>query len=267
MSHGSVSQRTVCLVAICLAVVLYLPLMPLEDALLRPLNLPPHRRLPVLIGVTFVLSIHLLVPAALSILGLRGRGRSVERLRVADPGKGGDVAIDPPVRIRHGKLLFLTVAAIWGSVGLFLLAISWPPPQGSFTNYGVVVGGVCLVVGLILALVPAPTLCEINEAGIRAPGGSFGLRTFVPWEEITHCEIVHDEKYCWSDYFILRDRSGRPRFRDSAVWLGQLRELDRARIFHALRTRFPRGDGPAPHAKAASARHAASPVWDRELDG
>jgi hypothetical protein len=203
---------------------------------------------------------------ALWLLGFRVSRRSVERFRAADPRKRGGRTVLPTVHIRHGKSLFLTVAAIWGGVGVFLLTTSWPP-RDSFMNYGVVVGGVCLIVGLILALVPAPTLCEINEAGIRAPEGSFRLTTFVPWEEVTECEIVHDDPGCWSDYFVLRDRSGRRRFLYSAAWLGHLWESDRARIFRALRAHFPRPARPDPGEKPVTARRAASPVWDRELDG
>ena len=263
MSTRSVSQRTVFLVAMA-SVFLSIAL---EIALHQSLNPPLHRRLPVFVLVTLWLSLGLLVPAVLSFLGFRRRSRSVERLRAADPGKGGEGAVVPPVCIRHGKLLLLTVAAIWGGVGLFLLIISWPPPRGSFTNAGVVVGAVCLIVGPVLALVPAPRLCEINEAGIRAPEGSFQLTTFVPWEEITDCEIVHDDNGCWCDYFVLRDRSRRRRFRQSAAWLGHLWESDRARVFRALRSRFPLKEKSERACEPALTHQASSVVWDRELDG
>jgi hypothetical protein len=237
MSARTVSPRIVCFLAIPLALFLYLPLLRLEDALVRRLDF-----LPLLL---YLVSYYFLVPGALWCLGIRMRGRSVERLRAADRGKGGHAAIDLPLRIRQSQWLMWYLSAMVCFVGLIFLYLEVPPPPDRLRFPAQMLGASLLIVGLLLTLVRSPVVCEINEKGIRAPERSF-FKTFMPWAETTHCEIVHDDRNFMCDYFVLTDRSGRRRFRESGAWLGQVGASDREMILRALRFRFRRQEKAGP---------------------
>lgn len=267
MFPRNVSPRTVFLLALPLAFVLYLPLMPLEDALIRQLDFLPRPRPAVLLLLLVLLSHYFLVPVALLALGIQVRGRSVERLRAVDRGKGGEASIDLPICIRYSRWLIWYLSASACFVGVLFLAFASSPPPDRLTVPARVLGVSLLIAGLILTVVRGPTLCEINEEGIRAPEGSFRLTTFVPWKEFTDCEIIHDDRSGSCDYFVLRDRSGRRRFRESGAWMGQMRSADRARVLRALRFRFPQKAKSDRAPEPSIAGPSASGVWDRELDG
>jgi hypothetical protein len=268
MSPRTVSSRVVFFLAIPLALFFYLRLLPLEDALVRRFDflvrLKP--RPPILPVLLFLVSYFFLVPGALWCLGIRMRGRSVERLRAADRAKGGHAAIALPIRVRYCQWLMWYLSAMVCFIGLIFLYFEVPPPADGLRFPAQMIGASLLIVGSLLAGVRSPVVCEINEKGIRAPEGSFGFKTFLPWGEIAECDIIHDDRMCFCDYFVLRDRSGRHRFRQSAAWMGQLRSADRLRILVALRFRFPRNAKAGRTPERATAGQASSAVWDRELD-
>ncbi len=207
------------------------------------------------------------------------RSRSVERLRVADCDREGVVTQDPPIRVYRGESLrcWMPVFLYLGGLACFVLAVciglAWfSPPrlqgdslaltlflfEGSF-----ILMGAAFLVGRR----KRDLLCEIGEKGILAPGGVWGRRTFVPWGDLTRCEIVHEDEKVWCDHFVLWDRAGNRRFRSCERWLYWLSRSDRARILRALRSRFPRKDELDPNAEPVLAGQASSAVWDRELDG
>jgi hypothetical protein len=269
MSPRIVSPRMVRLLALLLAVCLYIPVMPLEYALIRRADFLSRRPLPILLVLLFFLSDYVLVPVALRGLGIRVRGRSVERFRADGRGGEGDEALDRPIRIRKWQGFMWTLAGGICAIGFLVLWFAWSFPSADRLKVPTgAVGASLLLVGLLLTRVRARTICEIDEEGIRAPDGGFiRYRTFVPWREITRCEIVHDDRNYWHDHFILYDRSGRPRFLTSAIWLGQVGARDRDRIFRALRARFRQNAKPGRAPGPTTTGPSASAVWDREFDG
>lgn len=266
MLPESVSPRVVLLLAFLVAFFVYLPLMPLETALLKPFGVTPDKGLPVLLIPICFLSNHVLVPRALGALGIRVRTWTAERFRAADRDELIDAPVELPIRIRQGQWIIRIGAALAFLLGSSLFLYGSCLPEDRLTWPARLWGAGLLLVGLILSRTRAPLICEISEEGIRAPEEAFRFTTFVPWTEITDCEFINDSMKYWCDHFVLYDRSGRERFVESGSWLPQLRAADRARVLRALRFRFPRKAGPG-HAPELKAGLPASAVWDRELDG
>jgi hypothetical protein len=277
MLPKSVSPRFVGLASIPVAILLLIPLMMVERALIGRLGLREDQYTgPLCVPISIFASLFL-VPKVLSSLGIRVRSRSVERLQAVGHDRGDAAAHDLPIRIYRGQWLSRVVPAVLFLASLvclvlaFCLAITWFPPPGArydalVLTLGLIEGGVILMGGAFLARRFKPELlCEVSEKGIRAPDGFWGRPTFVPWEELARCEIVHDDERIWYDHFVLWDRAGRRRFRSCKTWLGRLGPSDRARILRALRARFFQEEKPGP--EPVLARRASVAVWDRELDG
>ncbi len=277
-----VSPFAVRLAELALTAVLYIPLHPLERAvnqrwfgLLHPRERPNP---PVLFVAAYMASI-LLVRPVLSCLGIRVRGRSVERLRASNSDREEEVPDELPIRIDRGPGLVGVIRVIFligGLAGLVLavcLLFTWFPPPGprgdaTLFTLGLLEVGVLLLGGAFLARRCKPELlCEVSEKGIRAPEGFWGRETFVSWDDLARCEIIHDDERIWFDHFVLWDRAGRRRFRSSENWLGRIRRSDRDRILRALRSRFLQKEKPGPDLEPALAHRASATVWDRDLDG
>jgi hypothetical protein len=231
-----------------------------------------------LFGSAYVVAV-LLVPKVLNSLGIQVRSRSVERFHAGERDHEDLVTDDLPIRIYRSEWPQRMMAAVLLFGGLFCMGLAlclmltpFPPPDGrrdTGTAMGALMGiGFVLMGGVLLARRSKPELlCEISEKGIRAPDGFWGRLTLVPWDELTRCEIIHDDERIWYDHFVLWDRSGRRRFRSCKHWLGRMRRSERTRVLRALRSRFPRKEKPDRTAEPALAYQASSAVWDRELDG
>ncbi len=200
----------------------------------------------------FILS-HFLIRMVLSYLGIPVRRRSVEQFQAAYRDEKESVA-DLPFQIRYNQSATRIATGIICLLGLGIILIG-------FSIFGLVI----FVIGLITARYQQPKICEITDRGIRAPG-SWGCLRFVPWEELVHYEIVHDDENARGDYFVLRDREGCCRFNASS-WITDVSPADRVRIFRALMLRFPGKPTVNRNAEPALLQAASSAVWDRELDG
>ena len=207
-----------------------------------------------------------LIRLVLSFLGISVRSRSVERFESARRGDK-TVAEDIPIQIRcdrrvtliGGIVLFLAGLGI-ASIPLVISLTAWR------TTAVLLVGEVIMMMGLLVTAYRRAKLCEISTEGISTPGGLWGTLRFVSWRELVRFELIHDDDWGACDYFVLWDREGRPRI-DARSWIENARPSDRARIFRALRSRFP-GEGKAVRsAGPALVASASSALWDRELDG
>lgn len=284
MLPRSVSVNVVRLAALPLAILLYMPLLPVDKVLNQHLNrllgLDEKSGLPYLCFAAYLLLGNFVLPRALSALGIQVRGRSVERLQPSRRDREGEVNTDLPIRIYRGQRLgrVMPNALFGGGLACLVLAgcivFTWfPPPPGARNDPLVFTAGLLgiafiLLAGAFLTRHCKPDLlCEISEKGIRAPDGLLGRETLVPWEELARCEIIHDDERIWHDHFLLWDRAGRRRFRSSKNWLGLVSRSDRDRILGALRSRFPRKDKGNPGAEPALVHQASAAVWDRDLDG
>jgi hypothetical protein len=207
----------------------------------------------------------LLVPKALSMLGIRVRGRFVERFRAADRDEIDGAAVELPIRIRQGPWFIWIGSAVVCLLGLDLLRLAWFPPPGRHHPVPTLAGLGFIIFGLLITRLQPPRICEISDEGIRAPEGFWGRQTFVLWEELTRCEIVHDDEK-GGDYFDLWDRAGRRRFK-AGSWIGTVKAVDRATIYRALRLRFPQKEKTGQPPEPETAHQASSAMWDRELDG
>ncbi len=222
--------------------------------------------------VCLLLAQHLLVPLGLRCFGIRVRRWSVERFQPGDRGGVKTSTGAPPVRITRYKGLLRVVGAMLLLVGLLGLAPariiapghSMDPWTKTFGDFGISM--VLAAAGVLLLRCPPLLLCEINDRGIRAPHDVVGWITFIPWSEVSRCEIIRDDRSWW-DHFIVWDQADLPLFRQSRTWMREIPRSDRERLFTALRSRLPRTDKPLSVDDPAMAGAAASPVWDRELDG
>jgi hypothetical protein len=280
MLQKSVSPSFVGVASIPLAIVLLIPLMLVERALIQRLDLRGDQYTgPLCLSIAIFLALFL-VRKVLSSLGIQVRSRSVERLQAAGRGREGEVADDLPVRIYRGRGLIGLLAFVFLVGGLACLVLvgcllfTWFPPPRSGDNVvlftlALLEAGIILIGAAFLARrwCKPELLCEVSEKGIRAPDGFWGRQTFVPWEELARCEIIHDDERIWYDHFVLWDRAGRRRFQSCKTWLGRLRPSDRTRILRALRSRFPQKEKPGPDLEPVLAQQASAAVWDRDLDG
>jgi hypothetical protein len=273
----SVSPRLVYFLSIPVSVPVYIGV----DCLIKRLGVRDIRYEGVLFSLVYCVSSLVLIPIVLWSLGIGVRTRSVERLRAVERGREDAASDDRPIRIFRGRGLIrvLTFASLVGGLASWVLALCllfmwFPPPSPrddalalilALLGVGFVLVGTGSLVGRYWC--EPLLLCEIGEKGILAPDGFWLRPTFVPWGELTHCDIVLDDLSVGSDYFLLWDREGRRRFKLSYQWLVRVQSSDRRRIFSALRFRFPQKEKPVPDVKPALARPAAAAIWDRELDG
>ncbi len=248
MLSKSVSRRFVGYATFAVGILLSAPILFLARPLSKDIVLPE-----ITLGCfAFGLS-HFLVRKVLSYLGLPVRSRSVEQFQAAhrDEKEG---TVDLPIQIRYNQWATRIAAGVICLLGLGMtLSPVW------------ILGLIIIIIGLITARYQQPKICEITDKGIRAPG-SWGWSTFVPWEELVRYEIIHDDGNAWGDYFVLWDRAGRCRF-DASSWIPAVSRADRARIFRALRSRFPGKAKADRNTEPALLQAASSAVWDRELDG
>jgi hypothetical protein len=220
----------------------------------------------------YILSLFFVVPKVLSCLGIRIRSRSVERFQAEDRDDGHAGSVELPIRIVRGQRLISMVSAAFYLAGLvFLLAAWFLLPRGHRDAWMNTVAMLSLaaflmIVGFLVRRARPVVICEVNEKGIRAPDGFWGRQTWVPWADVTRCEIIRDDG-TWCDHFLLWDREGRRRFKSSRDWMGRVRRSERTRIFRALRARFPLKAKPDGGAEPAMAGVTSSAVWDREFDG
>ncbi len=205
-----------------------------------------------------------LVYMAFSVLGIQMRTRSVERLQGNDH-EDGDVAFDLPIRILQGRwlILFMSVFIFFAGFVLILMPLFIPLPIRD-TTPACLLGLLFLLIGFLITRCKPSKLCEIDDKGILAPAGFWSTPRFVPWQEVARCEIIHDDERM-GDYFVLWDKKGRRRFQ-SRTWIGRVRSSDRARIFRALRSRFPERAKFVGKPEPALVRSATTALWDRELD-
>jgi hypothetical protein len=280
MFPKSVSPRFVGFASIPVAILLLIPLMLVEKALIRSLDLRGDQYTgPLCLSIAIVLALFF-VRKGLSSLGIQVRSRSVERLQAAGRGREDGVADELPIRIHRGPGLIGLATFVFLIGGLACLVLTgcllftwFPPPRSGddvlLFTLALLEAGIILIGAAFLARrwCKPELLCEISEKGIRAPDGLWGRPTFVPWEELVRCEIIHDDERIWYDHFVLWDRAARRRFRSCKTWLGRLRPSDRTRILRALRSRFLQKEKPGPAQGPALAHQASSAVWDRDLDG
>jgi hypothetical protein len=279
MFRKSVSPRFVFVATVLVGLLLALVLVPIELALIRHLGLRKEQYKGPYCPLIVIFASLYLVPRALSSLGIRVRGRSVERLQASDRNRRDAVADELPIRIERGGSSLVGVmrnVLFFSGLACLVLAacllFTWFPPPGpradaSLFTLGLLEMGGLLLGGAFLARYGKPELlCEISEKGIRAPDGFWGRETFVPWENLARCEIIHDERI-WHDHFVIWDRAGRRRFRSSKNWMGRMRRSDRDQILRALRSRFVQKEKPGPDLEPVLIHRAAAAVWDRELDG
>jgi hypothetical protein len=94
-------------------------------------------------------------------------------------------------------------------------------------------------------------------------------RVFVPWEELTHCEIVHGDRDADCDYFRMTDRENRIPHSATDSWLRLLSCEDRGRLFSFLRREFRGGvrEVQSGETGAPILTRNRSQLWDREFDG
>lgn len=270
MLPRSISPKVVPFLTIPLALLLYIPLEPVEDALFRALHIPGKHHPPVVLLAIFIFLVAVVVPRLLGQIGIHVRSRSVERLESADRDDESIGPIELPIRIVRGKRLMKVLSAVFSIAGLACLMLAWFLPSAAWetpwmkTVAMLSLATFLLILGFLFGRAEPVFVCEITRKGILAPDGFWGRHTFVRWDDLVRCEIIRDDTR-WPDHFVAWDRKGRRRFRRSKYWLGQVKRSDRTRIFRALRARFPqkekRDDTAVPKLVAASA------VWDRELDG
>ncbi len=269
MPPRSVSPGFADLVSVPVSFVLLLPIALIDKSLFD------HNPIGGSFGFFWVaawLSARVLVPVGLACFGIRVRSRSVERLRASDRRVVRPPAGAIPVRITRNMVLFRAVGAALMFVGLIglLLAMVMAPshPIEPWTKTILVFSVSTLVtaVGVFLLRCRPFLLCEINDRGIRAPDDILGRLTFIPWSEITGCEIIRDDRLWW-DHFIVWDRADVPVFKQSAIWMRSVSRSDQERLFAALRSRLAWKHRPLPSADPAMVGAAAPSLWDRELDG
>jgi hypothetical protein len=280
MLPKSVSPSFIGVASIPLAILLLIPLMLVERALIQRLDLRGDQYTgPLCLPIAIFLALFL-VRKVLSSLGIQVRSRSVERLRAAGRGRKDEAADDLPIRIYRGPGLIGLMAFVFLVGGLACLVLAgcllftWFPPPRHADNVlvftlALLEAGIILIGAAFLARrwCKPELLCEVGEKGIRAPDGFLDRQTFVPWEDLARCEIIHDDERIWYDHFELWDRAGRRRFQSCKTWLGRLSPSDRDRILRALRSRFLQKEKVDPKAEPALAHRASAAVWDRELDG
>jgi hypothetical protein len=213
-----------------------------------------------------------LVPLGLRCFGIRVRSQSVERLQPDDRGGVKTSTGAPPVRITRHKMSLRVGGATLLVVGLlglmpakvFESGHSMNPWTKTFGDFRVSM--LLAAAGVLLLRFQPYLLCEINDRGIRAPHDIAGWITFIPWSQVSRCEIIRDDRSWW-DHFIVWDQVELPLFKQSRIWMREIPRSDRERLFAALRSRLPGKDKPLHAADPAMAGTSASPVWDRELDG
>ncbi len=251
MLPNSVSRRFVRFAA--MPAMLFLAIPFLGPMILFP-ALRPDPWVVLIVGPLFYFYSEFLLLKALSHAGIPVRSRMVERFQT-DHRDEKELAADLPILVRYNQL------AIWVAAGIIILL-----GLGLCSSTLWIPGLILIGIGLITSLSKQPKICEINDKGIRSRAGFWNRFKLVPWVELARCEIVHDDENAWVDYFLLWDRFGRCRL-DARSWIVDVSPADRARIFRALRFRFPgkaKGDSPAEPALVGAA---SSTVWDRELDG
>ena len=214
----------------------------------------------VVLGCDFAIS-PFLVRTVLWYLGIAVRSRSIERFQ-ADQRGGKEVAVDLPIQIRYSQTpIRIGAFIVFVVLGIFLSSSRFLKDDAPIAATGMFIMMVCILVSEYRQ----SKICEISEKGIRALG-LWGWHTFVPWDELVRCEIIHDDENAYGDYFVLWDRAGHCRF-NGDLWMAQLSRADRARIFGVLRSRFPEKGKLDRHAEPALPDPVSSAVWDRELDG
>jgi hypothetical protein len=235
----------------------------LVTALVKLLNIDDGLIVGMIWGAVYLLS-YFLVRAALRYLGISVRSRSVEQFQETNRDDG-EVAIELPLQIRHSRRLIWGLSASIFLVGFVLFMMPIWFPHSVRDAVPAIAGTVLMMIGLIVTRWKPAVICEITAKGIRAPAGLWDRQTVVPWDDLVRYEIIRNDG--WNcDHFQLWDRSGRCRFNASS-WIGNASCADRARIFRALRSRFP-GKGKVDSKSGAALLPAASSaVWDRELDG
>jgi hypothetical protein len=149
---------------------------------------------------------------------------------------------------------------------LSILYICFPPPDAD--RAPAYLGLFIMVAAVILALKCEPvTVCDIAVNGISAPAGLLSRKTFVPWEEVASCEIIHADENRVNDYFVLWDRQRRCRLNASS-WLSTVTPAERASIYQALRSQFPgKIKGDTTRSQAIARRYSSSQLWDEQIDG
>jgi hypothetical protein len=223
-------------------------------------------------GIIFswLVSVFLIV-LGLRLFGTRSRNRPIERLRAMRRDDEEQTAITLPVRLpiriprrQPTRVLFLAFPLI---VAVFLmLYLCFPPPDAYPTP--ATIGLFFAVLGTIVAYKCEPeTVCDITVNGINAPAGLLARKTFVPWDEIAACEIIHADEDRLNDYFVLWDAERRCRL-NARSWLSSVTPTERASIYHALRSRFPgKIKGDTTRSQVMTQRYSSSQLWDAELDG
>lgn len=213
-------------------------------------------------------------------LVLRGRrSKQIEHLtRLTQTGHDPFVA-DLPIRIGYRSgLCKMQYAAVpvrvlaWCMIpGTVLCAISFAfaAPLSGLHGIPPLIGLALLCLGCQIAInLDTNSICEITSRGMSAPTGLLALRTtFVPWEEVTECEVIHDNENAIQPYFLLRDRAGSLQFKSSYTWLYAVKPADRERIHEVLKSRFPRHQSGKSHGRSVPESVSSSEVWDRQLDG
>ncbi len=213
----------------------------------------------------------LLIVVGLRFFGTRSRNRPIERLNPMRRDDEDQSAITLPVRLpirirrrQPTRALFLAVPII-GAV-LLILYICFPPPDAD--RAPAYLGLFIMVAAVVLALKCEPaTVCDIAVNGISAPAGLLSRKTFVSWEEVASCEIIHADENRVNDYFVLWDRQRRCRLNASS-WLSTVTPTERASIYQALRSQFPgKIKGDTTRSRAIAQRYSSSRLWDEQLDG
>ena len=273
MVPKSVSPGFVRLVAAILACLLCIPFIRLHDGPIKLFVFSENQPLLIPYVLIYLLSTAFVVPKALACLGIRVRGRSVERLQAADGDDEYAGAVDLPIRIIRGEGLIRVFSVASYFAGLVCLLLAWIVPAGAapwdpwtktitLLSFAVFL----LILGFLSSYAQPVFICEVSEKGILAPEGFWGRQTFVPWGDLVRCEIIRDDG-SWPDHFVVWDRRGRRRCKRNKHWMGQLRRSERTQVFRALMSRFPQRAKPGQEPALALAGVKSSAVWDRELDG
>jgi hypothetical protein len=247
-------------------------LVPLQHRLFLTLDY-----VPIVSGMAAILLLaYLVARTGPRLLGFQVRERSVERLMAASDATGDvEPLIDLPIQVPYRR----SVRSLMLTMGLFSLATGlmsfWRLPLSRddiaffriLFPIGGAVSGLMGILGIALFL-RLKIVCEITSEGMNAPDvRGCVLKTFVPWKELVECEFIHDDEDYPGNHFTLRDRSGLRRFLASRGWLICATPSDRARIFRALRLRFPVKPKLEKSPESARLQPTSSATWDRELDG
>jgi hypothetical protein len=268
MALRTVSPR---LFSIVFLIVLCL-LMPLQCWLFPTLDY-----VPIVSGVAAIsLLAYLVARTGPRLLGFQVRKRSVERLMAVIEADDDDMAmIDLPIQVpyrRSFRILMLTMELVCLAMGLmyFWGPFSFHGDVALFRIIFPISAALCILVGIlgIALFFRLRMVCEITSGGMNAPDvGGCVFKTFIPGSELVECEFIHDDEDYPGNHFALRDRSGRRRFLASRGWLICATPADRARIFRALRLRFPVKPKLEKSPELVCLQPTSATTWDRELDG